>query len=264
MEGQRGGKCTGWRVRWERLAKMIQQSDDTDTPMKKRLEQLGKVLGIAALAICALIFMVGVLYGNPVMSMFMTAVSLAVAAIPEGLPAISTVVLAIGVQRLVKKNAIIRTLPSVEALGSATVICSDKTGTLTQNKMKVLRIYSDDTLRKFTPLEEGTLSKGEKRVLTIAVHCSDAHLATGENGEYITTGDPTETALLDIGARFLVDKNEIYRFYPRVAEIPLTPRGKECPHKRKFREILHKCKGGLDECFPPAAKQLNDMIIPYR
>lgn len=257
--------ATGMESEVGKIAKMIQQSDDTDTPMKKRLEQLGKVLGIAALAICALIFMVGVLYGNPVMSMFMTAVSLAVAAIPEGLPAISTVVLAIGVQRLVKKNAIIRTLPSVEALGSATVICSDKTGTLTQNKMKVLRIYSDDTLRKFTPLEEGTLSKGEKRVLTIAVHCSDAHLATGENGEYITTGDPTETALLDIGARFLVDKNEIDRFYPRVAEIPFDSERKRMStiNRKSSEKYYINVKGGLDEVLSACTKAVvNDMIIP--
>ncbi|MDD4638993.1 MAG: cation-translocating P-type ATPase, partial [Bacteroidales bacterium] len=224
-----------------------------------------KVLGIAALAICALIFLVGVLYGNSVMSMFMTAVSLAVAAIPEGLPAISTVVLAIGVQRLVKRNAIIRTLPSVEALGSATVICSDKTGTLTQNKMKVLRVYSDGTLRKFTPQEEGTLSKGEKRVLTIAVHCSDAHLATGENGEYITTGDPTETALLDIGIRFLVDKNEIDRFYPRVAEIPFDSERKRMStiNRKSSDKYYTNVKGGLDEVLSVCTRAVvNDTVIP--
>ncbi len=108
-----------------KIADMLQHTVDTETPMSRRLEQLGKILGIAALLICAVIFGVGILYGNPVTDMFMTAVTLAVAAIPEGLPAVSTVVLAIGVQRLVKKNAIIRTLPSVETLGSATVICSD-------------------------------------------------------------------------------------------------------------------------------------------
>ncbi|MCX6256280.1 MAG: HAD-IC family P-type ATPase, partial [Bacteroidia bacterium] len=121
---------TGMKTEVGKIANMLQETVDTETPMSRRLEQLGKVLGTAALIICAVIFIVGVLYGNSVISMFMTAVSLAVAAIPEGLPAVSTVVLAIGVQRMVKRNAIIRTLPSVETLGSATVICSDKTGTL--------------------------------------------------------------------------------------------------------------------------------------
>ncbi len=241
--------ATGMESEVGKIARMIQQTDDTETPMKKRLEQLGRTLGIAALAICAVIFTVGVLYGNSVMSMFMTAVSLAVAAIPEGLPAISTVVLAIGVQRLVKKNAIIRTLPSVEALGSATVICSDKTGTLTQNRMTVLRIYADEKIRVFTPTEEGTLSKSEKRVITTVVHCSDAHLSKDEQGLYKTTGDPTETALLDIGARFLVDKNEIDRFYPRVGEVPFdSERKRMSTINRKSEDKYYvNVKGGLDE-----------------
>ncbi|MCU0462845.1 MAG: HAD-IC family P-type ATPase, partial [Bacteroidales bacterium] len=121
---------TGMQTEVGKIADLLQQTEETETPMSRRLGQLGKLLGTAALIICALIFLVGVLYGNSVLSMFMTAVSLAVAAIPEGLPAVSTIVLAIGVQRMVKRNAIIRTLPSVETLGSATVICSDKTGTL--------------------------------------------------------------------------------------------------------------------------------------
>ena len=111
--------ATGMKTEVGKIANMLQQTIEIKTPMSRRLEQLGKVLGIAALIICAIIFIVGVLYGNSIMTMFMTAVSLAVAAIPEGLPAVSTIVLAIGVQRMVKRNAIIRTLPSVETLGSA-------------------------------------------------------------------------------------------------------------------------------------------------
>ncbi len=130
--------ATGMQTEVGRIADLLSQTADTETPMSKRLEELGKILGIGALAICAIIFVVGILYGNSVLDMFMTAVSLAVAAIPEGLPAVSTVVLAIGVQRMVKRNAIISNLPSVETLGSATVICSDKTGTLTQNKVTLL------------------------------------------------------------------------------------------------------------------------------
>ena len=120
---------TGMSTEVGKIAKMLQHTDATKTPMSIRLEQLGKILGYAAIAICVVIFGVGLLYGHDILEVFMTAVSLAVAAIPEGLPAISTVVLSIGVQRMVKKNAIIRTLPSVETLGCATVICSDKTGT---------------------------------------------------------------------------------------------------------------------------------------
>ncbi|MBK5196205.1 MAG: HAD-IC family P-type ATPase, partial [Proteiniphilum sp.] len=125
--------ATGMHTEVGKIAHMLQHTEATETPMGKRLQQLGKVLGYVALGICAVIFIVGVSYGNDWMDMLMMAVSLAVAAIPEGLQIVSTIVLAIGVQRLVKLNAIVRTLPSVETLGSTTVICSDKTGTLTQN-----------------------------------------------------------------------------------------------------------------------------------
>jgi Ca2+-transporting ATPase len=248
-----------------KIARMIQQSGDTETPMKKRLEQLGRVLGIASLAICILIFIVGVLYGNSVISMFMTAVSLAVAAIPEGLPAISTVVLAIGVQRLVKKNAIIRTLPSVEALGSATVICSDKTGTLTQNRMTVLRLYSEGETRDFTPGETGDLTGDEKKVLTIAIHCSDAHLCADGNGGYKTTGDPTETALLDFGVRFSIDKNEIDNLFPRVLEIPFDSERKRMTTVNTGKEGNYciNVKGGLDEVLEVCDRIMeNGIVIP--
>jgi Ca2+-transporting ATPase len=157
--------ATGMRTEVGKIANLLQEAVETETPMSNRLEQLGKLLGIAALIICAVIFIVGVLYGNSIMSMFMTAVSLAVAAIPEGLPAVSTVVLAIGVQRMVKRNAIIRTLPSVETLGSATVICSDKTGTLTQNKMTVVEAYVNhkrDVINRAAPAT--ALNKEENRL----------------------------------------------------------------------------------------------------
>src|SRR5699024_3036327 len=126
------------------------------TPLQIKLNNLGKTLGIVALVICAIIFVVGTLYGKEPIHMFMTAVSLAVAAIPEGLAAISTIVLAIGVQRMVKRNAIVKKLPAVETLGSASVICSDKTGTLTQNKMTVKKIFTNG---KLSDVEKGeTLS----------------------------------------------------------------------------------------------------------
>jgi P-type Ca2+ transporter type 2C len=135
---------TGMNTEIGKIADMIQKSETVQTPLQKRLEELGKLLGIGALIICGLMFLVGVLQGRETFGMFLTAVSLAVAAIPEGLPAIVTVVLALGVQRMINKNAIIRKLPAVETLGSASVICSDKTGTLTQNKMTIKEIYVDE------------------------------------------------------------------------------------------------------------------------
>ncbi|MFA5849458.1 MAG: calcium-translocating P-type ATPase, PMCA-type [Bacteroidales bacterium] len=242
---------TGMQTEVGKIANMIQQADDTETPMKKRLEELGKVLGIAALVICGVIFLVGILYGNSVLSMFMTAVSLAVAAIPEGLPAISTVVMAIGVQRLVKRNAIIRTLPSVETLGSATVICSDKTGTLTQNKMTVVEAYTNHTTKKFDAASQDiTLNEEEKRLLSIAVICTDAHLRILKDGTHKTVGDPTETALLDVGLKFGIDKNLIEKSFSRVAEIPFDSDRKRMTTVNKKSEeagITVNVKGGLDE-----------------
>ena len=241
---------TGMQTEVGKIADMIQKIDDTETPMKIRLEELGKVLGIAALVICAVIFAVGVLYENSVLSMFMTAVSLAVAAIPEGLPTISTVVLAIGVQRLVKRNAIIRTLPSVETLGSATVICSDKTGTLTQNRMTVVEAYTNLKSKVFKRTSvNDSLNEEEKRLLSIAIHCTDAHLRILEDGKNKTTGDPTETALLDIGLKFELNKNSLEKSYPRVAEIPFESERKRMTTVNQMGEkSFHiNVKGGLDE-----------------
>jgi Ca2+-transporting ATPase len=241
---------TGMKTEVGKIANMLQETVDTETPMSRRLEQLGKVLGTAALIICAVIFIVGVLYGNSVISMFMTAVSLAVAAIPEGLPAVSTVVLAIGVQRMVKRNAIIRTLPSVETLGSATVICSDKTGTLTQNKMTVVEAYVNhkkDVINRAAPAT--ALNEEEKRLLAISVLCADAQIRTNEDGKFEFTGDPTETALLDFGILYGMYKNEIEKQFPRVAEIPFDSERKRMTTVNRMSENKTRInvKGGLDE-----------------
>ena len=241
---------TGMQTEVGRIADMLQQTVDTQTPMSRRLEQLGRILGISALIICAVIFIVGILYGNSVMSMFMTAVSLAVAAIPEGLPAVSTVVLAIGVQRLVKRNAIIRTLPSVETLGSATVICSDKTGTLTQNKMTVVEAYVNhkkERINRSAPAS--SLNDEESRLLSISVLCADATMRAAEDGKLEFTGDPTETALLDFGAIYGVYKDELEKSYPRVAEIPFDSERKRMTTVNRMSEQSTRVnvKGGLDE-----------------
>ena len=241
---------TGMHTEVGKIADMIQHTDETETPMKRRLEELGKMLGLAALVICAVIFIIGVLYGNSVLSMFMTAVSLAVAAIPEGLPAVSTVVLAIGVQRLVKRNAIIRTLPSVETLGSATVICSDKTGTLTQNKMTVVEAYVNHTpavLNRTAPAS--VLNTEEKRLLSIAILCADAHIRMLDNGSHEMTGDPTETSLLDVGQLYGVHKTDLEKLCPRVAEIPFDSERKRMTTVNRLpdRSTRVNVKGGLDE-----------------
>lgn len=241
---------TGMKTEVGKIADMIQQVDDTETPMSRRLGQLGKVLGIAALIICGVIFIVGVLYGNSVLSMFMTAVSLAVAAIPEGLPAVSTIVLAIGVQRLVKRNAIIRTLPSVETLGSATVICSDKTGTLTQNKMTVVEAYVNhkhDQINRTSPAT--VLNDEEQRLLAISVLCADAKIKMHDNGKPEFLGDPTETALLDFGLLYGVNKDSIEKEYPRVAEIPFDSERKRMTTVNRVTDSLTRAnvKGGLEE-----------------
>lgn len=241
---------TGMQTQVGRIADMLQHAGDTETPMSRRLNQLGRMLGIVALAICALIFGVGVLYGNSVMSMFMTAVSLAVAAIPEGLPAVSTIVLAIGVQRMVKRNAIIRTLPSVETLGSATVICSDKTGTLTQNRMTVVEAYVNhkhDVINRSAP--GSALNDEEMKLLSVSVLCADATMRVNEDGKFTFTGDPTETALLDFGVLYNYYKDEAEKNYPRVAEIPFDSDRKRMTTVNRMgeKETRVNVKGGLDE-----------------
>ncbi len=241
---------TGMNTQVGKIADMLQQTADTETPMSRRLEQLGKTLGIAALIICAVIFIVGILYGNSIISMFMTAVSLAVAAIPEGLPAVSTVVLAIGVQRMVKQNAIIRTLPAVETLGSASVICSDKTGTLTQNKMTVVEAYVNHKHDVINRAQPGTsLTDEEKDLLTIAMLCVDAQHRITPEGKVEFTGDPTETALLDFGFLYGMYKNVMEKASPRIAEIPFDSERKRMTTVNKMSESKSRInvKGGLDE-----------------
>ncbi|MCX6332909.1 MAG: calcium-translocating P-type ATPase, PMCA-type [Bacteroidia bacterium] len=241
---------TGMQTEVGKIADMLQQTEETETPMSRRLGQLGKVLGTGALIICGLIFLVGILYGNSILVMFMTAVSLAVAAIPEGLPAVSTIVLAIGVQRMVKRNAIIRTLPSVETLGSATVICSDKTGTLTQNKMTVVEAYVNHKrilINRAAPAS--ILNEEEMRLLSVSVLCADAQLKVDGDGKISYTGDPTETALLDFGVLYNVFKDKFEKEYPRVAEIPFDSERKRMTTINKISDESTRVnvKGGLDE-----------------
>ncbi|HEX2920783.1 MAG TPA: calcium-translocating P-type ATPase, PMCA-type [Bacteroidales bacterium] len=249
---------TGMNTEVGKIAGLLSETVDTETPMSRRLEQLGKTLGIAALIICAIIFSVGVVYGNSILDMFMIAVTLAVAAIPEGLPAVSTVVLAIGVQRMVKKNAIIRTLPSVETLGSASVICSDKTGTLTQNRMTVVETYSNHQRKKIDREKETPdTTEEEKKLISIAVLCTDVQLSRDDQNQVVLKGDPTETALIDFGLLFDINKNEEEKKYKRLNEIPFDSERKRMTTVNRFDNIFRvNVKGGLDEVL-----EVSDRII---
>ena len=223
-----------------KIASMIQSVPDTRTPMQIRLDKLGKTLAVICLVVCIVIMVIGLCYGRNLMEMFMTAVSLAVAAIPEGLPAVSTVVLALGVQRLAKQNAIVRNLPSVETLGSTTVICSDKTGTLTQNKMTVTHIYAAGNLTD-TTADTPVINE----LLKMSVLANDAILGT--DGKSI--GDPTETALIDAGLKYSINKNILKKELPRIAEIPFDSERKlmTTVHQNNDDDFLVAVKGGLDE-----------------
>ncbi|MDR0364556.1 MAG: calcium-translocating P-type ATPase, PMCA-type [Bacteroidales bacterium] len=237
--------ATGMKTEVGKIAAMIQSVPDTLTPMQLRLNDLGKMLGIAALAICIIIFIAGLLWGKEWMEMFMIAISLAVAAIPESLPAIATIVLAIGVQRLAKQHAIVRTLSSVEVLGSTTVICSDKTGTLTQNKMTVAKMFADETFLDIN--QNGKLNNKFQTVLQIAILCNDTKLIE-ESGMVETIGDPTETALVDAGLRFSMDKNNLDKKFPRVEEIPFDSERKLMTTVHRHEDsLLVYTKGALDE-----------------
>ncbi len=205
---------TGMNTQVGKIAHLISSEDSPQTPLQKRLEKIGKALGIGALVICAFIFILGVIRRNGFLDSFMLSVSLAVAAIPEGLPAIVTIVLSLGVQRMAKSNAIIRHLPAVETLGAATVICSDKTGTLTQNKMTVTRVCDFS----------GNLSFDDARSKRILLHgsiCSNARSV--KKGKNITfDGDPTETAILNAAHNHCPDIFEQIKNYRRTEEIPFS------------------------------------------
>lgn len=209
---------TGMNTEMGKIAGLLEGEKETQTPLQQKLAQLGKYLGFVALAACAVIFVVGLINGIPVLEIFMTAVSLAVSAIPEGLPAIVTIVLAIGVQRMVKKNALIRRLPAVETLGSASVICSDKTGTLTQNRMTLVRLWVDGQRELETVSAQN--SQAARRLLQYGALCCDGSVVYKEDGTEQHIGDPTETSILVAAHKNGMEQEKLNRQYPRLAELP--------------------------------------------
>ena len=227
--------ATGMNTEMGKIANLLSNEEDLQTPLQKKLAQLGKYLGILALVACTIIFLVGLSNGIPALDIFMTAVSLAVSAIPEGLPAIVTIVLSIGVQRMVSKNAIIRRLPAVETLGSASVICSDKTGTLTQNRMTLVKAYYNDS--NITEDINDHNSFDIKKLLQYATLCCDGSVIfEGTKEQHI--GDPTETAIIVAAFHNGITKEFLNETYPRLAEIPFDS-------DRKLMTTVHKIDGKI-------------------
>lgn len=206
--------ATGMETEMGKIAKILDEDHEEMTPLQRRLDELGRILGFLAIGICAVIFVIALFQKRDLFEMFLTAISLAVAAIPEGLAAIVAIVLALGVTRLSKKNAIVKKLPAVETLGSVNIICSDKTGTLTQNKMTVVQHYTMNKLKSLTGSEEDLQAAvDESELIKSLVLCSDA---TYEN--QVGTGDPTEIALVVLGQRYSMKSKDLNMKHKRVAE----------------------------------------------
>ena len=235
---------TGMNTEVGKIAGILNSTEKSDTPLQQKLNKLGKTLGIASIAICAVIFAIGMLQGKQALDMFMTAVSLAVAVSPEGLAAVSTIVLAIGVQRMVKKHAIVKKLPAVETLGSASVICSDKTGTLTKNQMTVKKLFFNGKIFNIEEINTNDSNPELERLVNISMLCNDSKV--GSNNKI--TGDPTETALIDMG--FQLDFTPaVFDQMPRVYEIPFDSERKlmTTVHKISDNSFVVYTKGGVDE-----------------
>lgn len=207
---------TGMNTKVGQIANMIIKDEAPETPLQKKLGEVGKILGLACIGICIVIFLMGLIKHIEPVEMFMTSVGLAVAAIPEGLPAIVTIMLSIGVTKMAKNNSIIRKLPAVETLGSSSVICSDKTGTLTQNKMKVVDVRS----------------KNKKFILELATLCTDCEIFVEKNNN-IVSGEPTEKAIVEECVNIGILKNDLEIIAPRVGEIPFDS-------NRKMMTTIHR------------------------
>ncbi len=251
---------TGMHTQIGMIATMLQLIQEEPTPLQQRLDRLGKTLGMAALVVCALVFLVGWVRGYPPLDMFLVAVSLAVAAVPEGLPAVVTITLALGMREMIKRHALIRRLSSVETLGSATVICSDKTGTLTQNQMTATRLWVDGmdfeiSGRGYAPHGQFHLNgqpvdlreyPAGLTALWVAVLANDASLEPSEkeSSGYQLAGDPTEGALIVAAAKAGASRDAFHLAYPRIDEVPFDS-------ARKRMTTVHKIRDPRPEDFSP-------------
>jgi len=254
---------TGHDTEIGKIAEVIQGYEEESTPLQKKLARLGKQLGIIVLAVCVVVFVIGILQNLPMLDMFMTSVSLAVAAIPEGLPAIVTVVLSLGMGKMASKHAIVKKLPAVETLGTTTVICSDKTGTLTQNEMTVVKVFVDEHILDVEG--EGYEADGRichekeevdvetvptlERLLEITLLANDAKLKRLENGKLGVMGDPTEGALITLANKWDMYSKDYEEAHPRKNELPFDSDRKMMT---TFHENIEKnpvvsfTKGALD------------------
>lgn len=242
---------TGMDTEIGTIAKNLEEDKEL-TPLQERLEELGKVLGFIAVGVCVLIFAIAYLQGKDLFDMFLTAISLAVAAIPEGLAAIVAIVLALGVTRMSKRNAIVKRLPAVETLGSVNIICTDKTGTLTQNKMTVMEFYTSGNRVEVENENTEDINSTEKDLIKTFVLCNDATFEDNEG-----TGDPTEIALVEFGNKYNLSKKSLNKDYPRVSERPFDS-------DRKLMSTLNKegdkfrvnTKGAIDNLLKISTKVL--------
>jgi len=260
---------TSMRTQLGRIAELIQTVESERTPLQRRMGQLGKSLAVAALVIVGVVFVLGVLRGDEVTEMFLTAVALAVAAVPEGLPAVVTIALALGAQRMLRRRALIRKLPAVETLGSVTVICSDKTGTLTENRMTVQILdVAGETVDLMQMLRRGrpVLREAEQAIeldhgaqvllLTGGALCNDAILQRDNSSpeDWSAVGDPTEGALVTVAARSGLWKSRLEELFPRVAEVPFSS-------ERKRMSTVHRVD--LDPQAEPRLADLFEELPPY-
>ena len=238
---------TGMKTEMGKISGLLNSDETQKTPLQKRLNHLGKRISLIALAAAAFVFFIGEMQGEPMLDMFITAISLAVAAVPETLTVIVTLTLAFGVQKMAKKNAIIRKLPAVETLGSANVICSDKTGTLTQNKMRVRRVWTHGD--SVVDTEEG-MTEEAMEVLSTAALCTDVVVENDDN-ELEIKGNPTEAAIVRAVEENYHTKSELEEKYPRIGEIPFDSERKMMTtvHKRG-KKFISITKGAFDVLLP--------------
>ena len=251
---------TGMRTEVGKIAGLLDKQDEFDTPLKRKLNSVGKILSVVGLIVCVVIFVIGSLYGRPWIPLFMTAVSLAISIIPEGLPATATIVMALGVQRMAKRNALVRKLPAVETLGSATVICCDKTGTLTQNRMTVTHVaINGDFARGAATLVEqaGERLEGYRDLLLGAALCNNAALDPDTPGAVI--GDPTEGALLVFAEKHGLERETLEESMPRVFEQPFdSDRKRMTTVHRTDGGVVAYIKGAVEEMLPLCSHILTD------